>query len=324
MQPIKINNIPDESYLHLLEKVDFTPIFIMGDHRSGTTALYQILVATECFNYLNASHIIKYDEILDSNINGTQERTHQELEKLFKSLEISDRLLDKVKPTPDLPEEYGFILANAGYESYLTPKNLFLFTQLCKKIQFASNPYKPLLLKNPWCFPHFMYIKSVLPKAKFVFLHRHPLHVMNSKLKAVRLMLSVKSSYIQLISQRYHEIFDNPMRRLLFMVLYSRFLGLGLRQVTQKSMLATNYFLENIKALPTTDYISIKYEDLCQAPESTIQKVLEFLQLEAKTTVDYEKLIATRPLTLLPEVQNSYDEICRKLQPYLVHCGYEV
>ena len=103
MQPRQINNIPDESYLHLLEKVDFTPIFIMGDHRSGTTALYQILVATECFNYLNASHIIKYDEILDSNINGTQERTHQELEKLFQSLEISDRLLDKVKPTPDLP-----------------------------------------------------------------------------------------------------------------------------------------------------------------------------------------------------------------------------
>jgi len=320
----QINNIPDEPYLHLLEKVDFTPIFIMGDHRSGTTALYQILVATECFNYLKASHIIKYDEILDSNINGTQERTRQELKKLFKSLEISDRLFDKVKPTPDLPEEYGFILENAGYESYLNPENLFLFTQLCKKIQFASNSDKPLLLKNPWCFPHFMYIKSVLPKAKFVFIHRHPLHVMNSKLKAVCLMLSVESPYTQLISKRYHEIFDNPMRRLLFRVLYSSLFGLGVRRVTQKSMLATSYYLENINSLPTTDYISIKYEDLCQSPESTILKVLEFLQLEAKTTVDYDNLIATRPLKLLPEVQNSYDEICRKLQLYLVHCGYQV
>lgn len=320
----QINNIPDAPYLHLLEKVDFTPIFIMGDHRSGTTALYQILVETECFNYLNASHIIKYDEILESNINGTQERTRQELKKLFKSLEITDRLFDKVKPTPDLPEEYGFILRNAGYESYLNPENLLLFVQLCQKIQFASNSDKPLLLKNPWCFPHFMYIKSVLPKAKFVFIHRHPIHVINSKLKAVRLMLSVKSPYTQLISKRYGKIFDNPLRRLLFRIKYSSLFGLGVRQVTQTSMLATTYFLENIRSLPTNDCISIKYEDLCQSPESTILKVLDFLQLEAKTTVDYDKLIATRPLKLLPEVQNSYDEICRKLQLYLVHCGYHV
>ncbi|MEG3926738.1 hypothetical protein [Microcoleus sp. D3_18a_C4] len=145
---------------------------------------------------------------------------------------------------------------------------------------------------------------------------------MNSKLKAARLMLSVKSPYTQLISKRYRKIFDNPLRRLLFRIKYSSLFGLGIRQVTQTSMLATTYFWENIRALPTTDYISIKYEDLCQSPESTILKVLEFLQLETKTTVDYERSIAPRPVKLLPEVENSYDEICRKLQPYLVHCGY--
>ncbi|MEG4836731.1 sulfotransferase [Microcoleus sp. B9-D4] len=322
MQVTTINNIPDEPYLDLLGKVDFNPIFIMGDHRSGTTVFYQILVATECFNYLKAAHIIKYDRILDDRINGTQEQTRQELENLFKSLEISDRQFDKVKPTPDLPEEYGFILRNAGYESYLNPENLLLFSQLCQKIQFTSNSDKPLLLKNPWCFPHFMYIKSVLPKAKFVFIHRHPIHVINSKLKTVRLIFSVASPYTQLISKRYGKIFDNPMLRLLFRIKYSSLFGLGVRQVTQTSLLATTYYLENIRSLPTTDYISIKYEDLCQSPESTILKVLEFLQLEAKTTVDYERSIAPRPVNLLPEVENSYDEICRKLQPYLVHCGY--
>jgi len=320
----QINNIPDEPYLHLLEKVDFTPIFIMGDHRSGTTVLYQTLVANECFNYLNAYHIIKYDKILDDHINGTKEKTRQELENLFQSLEISDRLIDTVKPTLDLPEEYGFILKNAGYESYLNSENLLLFAQVCKKIQFTSNPDQPLLLKNPWCLPHFMYIKSVLPKAKFIFINRHPLHVMNSKLKAVRLVLSVKNSYLQLISKRYREIFDNPIRRLLFRFLYSSFFGLGVRRVTQTSLLSTSYYLENLKSLQTTDYISIKYEDLCQTPESTILKVLEFLQLEAKTTVDYERAIEPRPVKLLPEVQNSYDEICRKFQPYLVHCGYQL
>lgn len=320
----ELNNIPDQQYLHLLEKVNFTPIFIMGDHRSGTTALYQILVETQCFNYLKAAHIIKYNEILDSHINQTLQRSHQELENLFKSLEISDRLFDKVKLTPHLPEEYGFILKNAGYESYLNPDNLHLFKQLSQKIQFISHPDKPLLLKNPWCFPHFMYIKSVLPKAKFIFIHRHPLHVMNSKLKAVRLMLSVKSSYTKLISKRYQQIFSNPIRRLLFQFLYSEFLELGLRRVTQTSILSTAYFLENIKSLSTTDYISINYENLCQTPDSTIDKVLEFLQLKAQATLDYEKLVAPRPLKLLPEVEKNYEKICDKLQPYLMYCGYKV
>ncbi|NJK70556.1 MAG: hypothetical protein HC941_32320 [Microcoleus sp. SU_5_3] len=81
MPTTNINNIPDEPYLNLLEQVDFTPIFIMGDHRSGTTVLYQTLVATECFNYLNAYQIIKYDRILDDRINGTLEQTRQKVEK---------------------------------------------------------------------------------------------------------------------------------------------------------------------------------------------------------------------------------------------------
>ncbi|HSF76200.1 MAG TPA: hypothetical protein VLA84_20550 [Microcoleus sp.] len=47
-------------------------------------------------------------------------------------------------------------------------------------------------------------------------------------------------------------------------------------------------------------------------------------KLEAKTTVDYERAIEPSPVKLLPEVQNSCDEIGRKFQPYLVHCGYQL
>ena len=64
MQPEPINNSPDQAHLHLLDKVDFSPIFIMGDHRSGTTALYQILVETGCFNYVKV--MIKY--VVNSNL----------------------------------------------------------------------------------------------------------------------------------------------------------------------------------------------------------------------------------------------------------------
>ena len=256
---------------------------------------------------------------MHDRLNGTEEQTRQDLDNLFQSLAMSDRLLDKVKPTPDLPEEYGFILQNAGYEPHLNSENLFLFLQLCKKIQFVSHRDKPILLKNPWCFSHFLTIKTLIPQAKFVFIHRHPLQVMNSKLKAVRLMLSVRSSYSELISKRYRRIFNNPIKRLLFRTLYSSFFDLGLGRVTEQSIRATSAFVENISSLSTADYVSIKYDNLCQAPEATITKVLEFLGLEARTTIDYESWIASRPLNLLPEVERNYNDICGKLEFYLAY-----
>ena len=52
MQSTISHDISDEKYMELLSKVKFSPIFIMGDHRSGTTLLYKILAATECFNFV--------------------------------------------------------------------------------------------------------------------------------------------------------------------------------------------------------------------------------------------------------------------------------
>ena len=108
-----MNQIKDNFYMHLLQDVDFQPVFIMGDHRSGTTLLYQMLVGTQCFNFVSAYNIIKYDEILFNYMNENQNKARQELDKLFKALELSDRVIDNVEVTPDLPEEYGFILGKA-------------------------------------------------------------------------------------------------------------------------------------------------------------------------------------------------------------------
>lgn len=324
MQSTKDHPIADRPYLDLLSKVDFSPIFIMGDHRSGTTLLYKTLVATGCFNFVKAYHIIKYDEILSNHINQTENLAIQELEELFKSLGISDRTIDKVMATPDLPEEYGFILKNvAGDESCITPQNLSVFQQLCRKIQFASEPDKPLLLKNPWDLPQFIYVKSVIPNAKFIFIHRHPIHVINSKLKAARTLLSSWNSYTALIARWYAQIFKNPAQRNFYQLLYSKYFNLGLRRVTKQSIESTTYFLENIESLPEQDYLCVRYEDLCQAPEATIDKILEFLDLEARSTLEYQKLISPRSIKLLPEVQRQYEQIRKKLQAYFAYHGYD-
>lgn len=323
MQSEVMNNSVDQPYLDLCSNIDFNPIFIMGQHRSGTTLLYKTLVATQCFNCVRAYHIIKYDEILSHYVNQTENQVRQELEELFKSLGISDRMIDSVVTTPDLPEEYGFILKNAGYESHLNPENISLFIELCRKIQFISNPNRPILLKNPWCFSHFKYVKDTFPKAKFIFIHRHPIHVINSKLKAARLLFSTESAYTTLIYQEYSEILNNPLKNLLYRFLYSNYFNMGLRRVTKSSIESTTYFLENINSLPKTDYISLGYEELCQFPEQTIVKILNFLGLQAEAVLEYDKLIEKRPIQLLPEVSRKYSEICQKLEPYLNYFGYD-
>ncbi|ERT07706.1 stf0 sulfotransferase family protein [Lyngbya aestuarii BL J] len=314
----------DQPYLDRLAEVNFNPIFIMGDHRSGTTLLYKTLAATECFNFVKAYHIIKYDEILSNYIYKKENQAIQELEELFKSLGISDRKIDQVVATPNLPEEYGFILKNvAGDESSITPKNLPIFQQLCRKIQLTSDPDKPLLLKNPWDMPQFMDVKSIFPAAKFIFIHRYPIHIINSKLKAVRLMLSIRGAYTALISRRYRKIYDQPIRRLIYQFLYSSYFNLGLKQVTKTTSQSTSYYLNNISSLPSIDYLSITYEEFCKNPKAIISKILGFLQLQPKSTLDYENLIKPRPVKLLPEVKSQSDEICHKLQAYLTYHGYD-
>jgi len=78
---------------------------------------------------------------------------------------------------------------------------------------------------------------------------------MNSKLKAVRYMLLAKRAYTNLISKQYRDIFSNPIKRLFYWLLYSKYFNLGLRRVTQKSVASTTYFLQNIESLPKADYV---------------------------------------------------------------------
>ena len=226
--------------------------------------------------------------------------------------------------TPNLPEEYGFILKNiVGDESFITPKNLPVFQQICRKIQYSSASDKPLLLKNPWEFTQFMSVKQMMPTAKFIFIHRHPIHVMNSKLKAARVLLSEWNPYTALLATQYEEIFNNPVKRTLYQLLYSQYFDMGLRQVRKSSVESTTYFLENIASLSDEAYIGITYEGLCDAPKATIEKVLAFLNLGSSVELDYPQLISPRAIALLPEVEKRYDLIREQLQPYLAYHGYE-
>ena len=315
--------VPDSQYLDRLKDVKIAPIFILGDQRSGTTLLYKTLADTGCFNVVRAYHIIKYDEILSHYFNGTEEQAIEMLAARFEDLGIGDRKIDQVAATPNLPEEYGFILKSVvGDELFITSQNLPTFHQLCRKVQVSSGLDRPLLLKNPWDFPQFLYVKQVVPDAKFIFIHRNPIHVISSKIKASRSLLYDWNEYTALIAPIYAELFKNPIRLNFIRLLHSKYLGMGLRQVMQKSAEATAYFMQNISELPEQDYISIRYEDLCREPDLTIQQVMAFLDLQDYLELEFSQRIKPRSLNLLPEVKKRAKQIQQTSEAYFDFHGY--
>lgn len=313
--------IPDIQYLSHLKDVSFQPIFIMGMHRSGTSILYKALAATGCFNYVQAYHIIEYDRILANFFEGGQETAIQKLTQTFEEADLTNRLIDQLVVSPLTPEEYGFILLNAETKGYVCTENLSLFTELCKKVQLVSAQDKPLLLKNPPCFPEYMYIKIKFPAAKFIFLHRDPVFVLSSQLKAWHDSFSKVNPYFALLSSKYHNAMTDSKKFL--ENVHSTPLYEVASNTLGKISLMIDYYLDHIGKLGESEYVSIRYEDLCESPASTLKTVMDFLELTPQKDPLETITIESRTSKLLPMVKRVRHRIKRQLKPYLDYCGYQ-
>ena len=71
-----------------------------------------MLARTGCFHVVTAHHVICWDEFA----NGACDRdlSRQRLRARFQKLGLTHRGIDAVEISPDLPEEYGFILDRVG------------------------------------------------------------------------------------------------------------------------------------------------------------------------------------------------------------------
>jgi hypothetical protein len=312
----------DLQHLHLLKDVEFQPVFIMGDHRSGTTLLYQLLARSGHFGIVTAYHILAYGSLLEHHLNGTDEVERMRMSDRFSELGLGTRLIDNVKLTPDLPEEYGFLFTDCGSKPRLNDRTLPLFKELCRKVQYLSPRDMPLLLKNPWDYNNFVYVKRAFPSSRFVFIHRSPVNVINSQLRATRALLTAESAYQALLAEWYRKLFATRFRLPLVRRLFSSPLGVFI--VMRHVERAAHYLLRHISDLPESDYVSVRYEDLCGKPQSTVQGILSFLNLSDTQFMDYGALIDPRDVRLLPEVKSREHIIERKLRPYLRYVGYRI
>jgi hypothetical protein len=296
----------------------------MGSARSGTTILYRLLAMTERFNRVTAYHLVKYDSLLARHLDGTTDQGKRELTKLFCDVGVDGARFDGVEISPDFPEEYGFRLGS-GYRNQLSPRTLPRFLELCRKVQLISVPDLPLLLKNPWDSRKFMFIKKVLPDSRFIFIHRNPADVVRSLLEGVRSLLRSRNAYHALLAESYDRLMERPVLLFLARLMFSSRFGLGTRVVGRQVTRDARYFLDNVHSLALSDYVSVRYEDLCRDPGAVVNEILRFLALPENAHVPYRSFIRVRERRPAPAGDGNPNAILRRvdLKPYLAYCGYE-
>lgn len=338
----KKKTTPDQAHLHLLENISFQPIFILGPHRSGTTILYNLLASSGAFNYLTLYQIVHYDEWLDNHLNGRTAQAKQALMDRFDQLGYKDRVFDGIPLSPDAPEEYGFVLQATKRNSLVTMlkpyhgpfANRFarhlqinrdtvpLFTEMCRKIQFVAGADKPVLLKNPYDFNNFQEIQRHFPTAKFIFNHRHSLHVLNSQVRTLHSIFSGKNEALALIGRDYAAMYKDPRVREANRRTYAPGNKKGILSVLPSLTWTANNFVEEVRGFPADHYVSLRYEDLCNDPRVQIGRIFDFLGLQPQQEIAFDT-IQPRQQKLTQEIEANKDRLRARLAPYLAYNGYE-
>jgi hypothetical protein len=249
----------------------FAPVFIVGAHRSGTSALYGMLAETGAFAYFSAGDIVA--------INAGREGRSEEaaVEALARVCEVlPSRLIDPTPITPDFPEEYGFVLPGRR----LAPETVDLFRAACLRIA-REQKRRRVLLKNPWDIDRLGFIKRAFPDARFVVIHRHPADVVASQRNALRTLILHGSAYHDLIDPRSGTRRVPLAGRLLLRVPGAMAVFAAVLMVRLRLRLAR--LTAGLAALDPADFIEIRFEDLAAAQPGVLGRVHAFLGLPPPT-----------------------------------------
>lgn len=206
------------------------PLFILGHWRSGTTHLHNLLSQDDRFAFPSL-----FETLYPHSFLSTEHGRHYKLLQAFmpRKRPMDNMHLDLSAPWED---EYATCIAS-GMSSYMSPvfpkrlehydrymtfrdasaeevaqwrSSLMMFL---KKLTFRYG--RPLILKSP---PHTCRIHLLLelfPNAKFVHVHRNPIHVFQSTQHQTQVMLRwyglqrfPRSKVDDWIIRRYREMYD--------------------------------------------------------------------------------------------------------------------
>jgi Sulfotransferase family len=304
----------DDEYLGKIKDITFQPVFILGLHRSGTTILYHMLNETGNFDVLTLYHVLNFDRLLYDHEHHLIDEEKRNINRLLQEKGITNRRTDAIEVTSEYEHEYMYVFSERDYPWKLTGENKEVFESLCKKIKYLSDDKKPVLLKNPYDYGNFLYIKELYPHAKFVFIQRNPLEVISSTMKLWKTRLLRKDEFVCLYSKRSAQMYQNPLILWGYRLFYTLRFPLGVFEVFWRAKAGTDSYLKNISQLSKEDFLSIRYEDLCEKPNDVITEILRFLGVQSDK--DFTGYVNPRKLKLEPEVLFLKKFIYKRMEEY--------
>jgi len=280
--------------------------FVLGPHRSGTTILCKALAAFGEFVYLTAADIIA---------------THQGADRKGSTLsELVDRgetrVIDDVRLSGDLPEEYGFLLPRRRLSEESAPKLVAIYRDLAA----AKGPGKPGLLRNPWDLSRTALIHRLFPKARFVFVMREPVATINSQLQAMRTLFATPSQYHAMLDPRYARLTRRKVLFALYRFVISR--GRMVDRILKGFVASTDTLIRDLPHLPPEQWMVVRYEDLLSQPAKELTRLYEFLDLSVEEIPNLASEIRPSGRALDPHVEARIPKILERTRKFRERFGY--
>ena len=277
----------DQDLLAAIADIAVRPVFIMGLHRSGTTFLYDCVARCFPLARLSLYHLFYYQRLLVNQRDGTEGRDKDRLNRCFKALGIENRHIDAVAVDADNVEEYGFLLRQISGSFQIGEHNRALFGEICRKLLAVQAGSQAVALKNPWDCENAESILRDFPNARFIYITREPIAVLNSRLNACLAYLDGPQYYLELLLGRGQSRRGYRVVYALWWLLRGlrRLVGTRILAAWLRPLLARELAVQVVRcrkqlaALPADRAKEIDFQQLTADPIAVMRKLTDFLDL---------------------------------------------
>jgi hypothetical protein len=271
----------DAPHLARLRDAPLVPMFVMGLHRSGTTWLYEQLDRLLPVASATAHDVLAYPRLLDLQARGALEMDRAALDAHFRALGLVDRQIDAIALSHATVEEYGWVLLRQSGRPWLDRRSAPVLTEVCRKLAAIRPQARAVLLKNPWDTGGGPQIRALFPAAKFVFLSRDPVWIVDSQLRNGFLFKDVETPYFDALIQPSlrARLAVDALRRMSRLVGERAFTSAAMRLLMSRVTRELERYRRSRDGLPPAARIEVRYEDLLRDPATHLGRVIEFLDL---------------------------------------------
>lgn len=225
-------------------------------------------------------------------------------------------MIDAMRVSDDLPEEYGFLLPDLR----LTPATAPVVASVYGELAGEGAREARYLLRNPWDLASARQILELFPAATFVFLVRDPVQTIDSQLQAVRTIFAEPSEYLALLALKYRRILRRPLKFALYRFLAGRPRVVDL--LTRSFARDTDRWLRGLDHLPADRWIVTRYEDLIADPAKELGRVYAFLGIPIEGVSHVAPEIRPGSRTLHPHVVARIPGIRSRTRRFRERFGY--